>query len=127
MVGRSIVRSVFDHEGVVIGRTEGRVVGWLDVHESDYVDSSGKPAALWHVRYLTGALVGDEVDLEEQEVLESLPHHQQYPQHHHPVVKEDLGSPWMGGLLTQLRGMRFGVKKIRAVAGSSSVSPRCLG
>ena len=47
-MGRRIVRSVFDSEGVVIGRTEGLVVGWLDAHESDYVHSvTGKPAPLW--------------------------------------------------------------------------------
>ena len=42
------------------------------------------------MRYMTGALAGDEADLEEQEVLDSLPpdHH-----HHHPVVKVEEESP----------------------------------
>ena len=124
-MGRRIVRSVFDNEGVVIGRTEGLVVGWLDAHESDYMHSvTGKPAPLWRVRYMTGALAGDEADLEEQDVLDSLPldHH-----HYHPVVKVEEESPLIIDLLAQLRGFTFGVKKIRASAGSSSASPRCLG
>ena len=44
------------------------MTGWLDAHESEFLDSKGQPAALWRVKYLTGVLAGDEEDLEEAEV-----------------------------------------------------------
>lgn len=83
---REIVRLVLDsHEA-----SHGRIVGWLDKRESDFLDARGRPAPLWRVRYHSGELVrdlhlcqaillscrfcqaGDEEDLEEHELLESL-------------------------------------------------------
>jgi len=75
------------------------VVGYLDVHESDFEDASGKPAALWRVVYdneegtvpaalpvpssssssssagspLKESLAGDVEDLEESDIIASLP------------------------------------------------------
>ncbi|KAJ1453361.1 P-loop containing nucleoside triphosphate hydrolase protein [Pelagophyceae sp. CCMP2097] len=51
----------------------GRVTGWLAARDSDFVDSSRSYAALWHVQYYSGDLVGDEEDLETHQVLESAP------------------------------------------------------
>ena len=65
-------RSVLDATGKPISQSEGAVRGWLDASRSDYNDSEGKPAALWHVYFSSGELEGDEEDLELSELLESL-------------------------------------------------------
>ena len=65
-------RSVLDATGKPISHSEGAVRGWLDASRSDYNDSEGKPAALWHVYFSSGELEGDEEDLELSELLESL-------------------------------------------------------
>uniref|UniRef100_A0A7S2WSB3 Uncharacterized protein n=1 Tax=Rhizochromulina marina TaxID=1034831 RepID=A0A7S2WSB3_9STRA len=51
---------------------DGVITGWLSAKESDFEDSSGTPAPLWHVRYTSGSLAGDEEDLERHEVEESI-------------------------------------------------------
>ena len=51
----------------------GRVAGYLSKDESDYEDPFGKPAALWKIEYLSGALKGDAEDLEEFQVIQSHP------------------------------------------------------
>ena len=71
-LGRSVRRSVLDATGKPISQSEGCVRGWLDASRSDYNDSEGKPAALWHVYFSSGELEGDEEDLELSELLESL-------------------------------------------------------
>ena len=71
-LGRSVRRSVLDASGKPISHSEGAVRGWLDASRSDYNDSEGKPAALWHVYFSSGELEGDEEDLELSELLESL-------------------------------------------------------
>ena len=48
------------------------VVGWQPADESDFLDAAGRPAALYKIRYLDGELDGEEAELEEYEVLESL-------------------------------------------------------
>ena len=113
-----------EHEcAVVIGRVQTQVVGWLDAHESDFLDSSGMPDALYRVRYLTGRLAGDE-DLQESELLESMPPRKVCQ----VVVKADAeASPALDGVLEQLRSVRFGRKSIRTVSGTSSCRPKCLG
>ena len=118
------MRSVFDNDGVVIGRVQAQVVGWLDAHESDFLDSLGMPDALYRVRYLTGRLAGDEEDLQESELLESVPPRRVCQ----VVVKADVeASPALDGVLEQLRSVRFGRKSIRTVSGTSSGLPKCLG
>jgi hypothetical protein len=48
------------------------VVSWLSASESDFVDTDGRPAALYKIRYLDGELAGDHEDLEAHEVEESI-------------------------------------------------------
>ena len=123
-LGQQIVRSVFDDSGVVIGRVQAQVVGWLDAHESDFVDSLGTPAALYRVRYLTGRLAGDEEDLLESDLLESMPPRSVCQ----VVIKADIeASPVLDCLLVRLRSVRFGRKSIRTLSGTSSCLPQCLG
>ena len=52
--------------------SEGKVTGWLSAAESDFLDDKGQPAALFHVQYTAGTLVGDEEDLELHEVKASI-------------------------------------------------------
>lgn len=42
----------------------GTITGWLDDLASEFVDTHGNPAALYHVKYHSGSLAGDEEDLE---------------------------------------------------------------
>ena len=74
-LGRRVRRSVFTDNGLIEGFSHGTVVGWLDAHESDYTSAynDGAPAALFHVAFDEGPLAGDEEDLEECELLQSLP------------------------------------------------------
>lgn len=65
-------RSILDATGRPLSYSDGVVRGWLDASRSDYVDSTGTPAALWRVYLTTGALAGEQEDLELYEVLESL-------------------------------------------------------
>ena len=72
-VGRTIVRTVFDASGEPSTRVCGRVVGWLPADRSDFTDAAGRPASLWRVVYDGGGtLDGDEEDLEEFELEESV-------------------------------------------------------
>ena len=68
LIGREIIRLV---EGGP-AYSEGKVTGWLSAAESDFVDDKGQPAALFHVQYTAGALVGDQEDLELHEVEASI-------------------------------------------------------
>ena len=68
LIGREIVRLV---EGGP-DYSYGEVVSWLSAAESDFLDDNNQPAALFHVEYTTGALEGDEEDLELHEVEASL-------------------------------------------------------
>ena len=71
-LGRTVRRSILDATGRPLSYSDGVVRGWLDASRSDYVDSTGTPAALWRVYLTTGALAGEQEDLELYEVLESL-------------------------------------------------------
>ena len=71
-LGRTVRRTILDAAGRPVSCSDGIIRGWLDAATSDYVDSSGQPAALWHAYLSTGELAGDEIDLELYEVLESL-------------------------------------------------------
>ena len=71
-LGRTVRRTILDAAGWPVSCSDGIIRGWLDAATSDYVDSSGQPAALWHAYLSTGELAGDEIDLELYEVLESL-------------------------------------------------------
>ena len=68
LIGREIIRLV---EGGP-AYSEGKVTGWLSAAESDFLDDKGQPAALFHVQYTAGTLVGDEEDLELHEVKASI-------------------------------------------------------
>ena len=68
LIGREIIRLV---EGGP-AYSEGKVTGWLSAAESDFLDDKGQPAALFHVQYTAGALVGDQEDLELHEVEASI-------------------------------------------------------
>ena len=68
LIGREIIRLV---EGGP-AYSEGKVTGWLSAAESDFLDDKGQPAALFHVQYTAGALVGDQADLELHEVEASI-------------------------------------------------------
>ena len=63
LIGREVIRS----------DSKGTVVGWLSAAESDFEDTRGNPAPLYRIKYLDGALAGDEEDLEEYEVRNSVP------------------------------------------------------
>ena len=52
--------------------SEGKVTGWLSAAESDFLDDTGQPAALFHVKYTKGELAGDQEDLELHEVKASI-------------------------------------------------------
>ena len=68
LIGRSIIRLV---EGGP-AYSEGKVTGWLSAAESDFLDDTGQPAALFHVKYTKGELAGDQEDLELHEVKASI-------------------------------------------------------
>ena len=68
LIGREIVTP--DDDGPA--NSEGQVVAWLSAAESDFLDDKGQPAALFHVQYTAGTLVGDEEDLELHEVKASI-------------------------------------------------------
>ena len=70
-LGRTVRRTILSETGRPLSCSDGVIRGWLDASRSDFVDSAGRPAALWHVYLATGELAGDEVDLEFSEVLES--------------------------------------------------------
>ena len=72
LVGARVARS---HEGQdgELASSIAVVVGWLSAKESDFVDGDGKAAPLFRVRYEAGDLAGDEEDLEEHEILTSVP------------------------------------------------------
>ena len=69
-VGQWVTRAVI---GDVSTLSVGRVAGYLSKDESDYEDPFGKPAALWKIEYLSGALKGDAEDIEEFQVIQSHP------------------------------------------------------
>ena len=48
-------------------------MGWLSAAESNFKDTRGNPAPLYRIKYLDGVLQGEEEDLEEYEVRNSLP------------------------------------------------------
>ena len=73
LVGLDLVRSVMDVEGGVKEQARAKVIGWLSASESDFEDTRGDPAPLYRIKYLDGALAGDEEDLEEYEVRNSVP------------------------------------------------------
>ena len=51
------------------GHADAVVVGWLPPEVADFVcEKTGKPAALWRIRYTSEPLAGDCEDLEEHEV-----------------------------------------------------------
>ena len=68
-----LVRSVIGDEGEIKEQAHAKVVGWLSAAESDFEDTRGNPAPLYRIKYLDGALAGDEQDLEEYEVRNSVP------------------------------------------------------
>ena len=68
LIGREIIRLV---EGGP-AYSEGKVTGWLSAAESDFLDDTGQPAALFHVKYTKGELAGDQEDLELHEVKASI-------------------------------------------------------
>jgi len=69
LLGLTLSRPV-DEDGSLVNAT---VISWLPASESDFLDDDGKPAALYKIRYLDGALAGDHEDLEAHEVEESIP------------------------------------------------------
>ena len=71
-LGRTVRRSILDATGRPLSYSDGIVRAWLDASRSDYVDSTGTLAALWHVYLSTGEVAGDEIDLELHEMLESI-------------------------------------------------------
>ena len=60
---KRVQRSIYDEQDdgtrVFEGFSCGTVVGWLDAHESDFMDDGGSPAALYRVAYEDGQLQGD--------------------------------------------------------------------
>mgnify|MGYP003312066935 CR=1 FL=1 len=52
-------------EGGIKEQAHAKVVGWLSASESDFEDTRGNPAPLYRIKYLDGALAGDEEDLED--------------------------------------------------------------
>ena len=73
LIGLDLVRSVMGVEGGIKEQAHAKVVGWLSAAESDFEDTRGNPAPLYRIKYLDGALQGDEEDLEEYEVRNSVP------------------------------------------------------
>ena len=73
LIGLDLVRSVMGVEGGIKEQAHAKVVGWLSASESDFEDTRGNPAPLYRIKYLDGALQGDEEDLEEYEVRNSVP------------------------------------------------------
>ena len=71
-LGQRVSCRALDETGATLSHSEGCIRGWLDATRSDYLDSSGQPAALWHVYLTTGELAGEEIDLELHDVLDSL-------------------------------------------------------
>jgi hypothetical protein len=71
-IGCLLQRSVMGVEGGWKEQTQAKVVGWLSASESDFEDIRGNPAPLYRIKYLDGALQGDEEDLEEYEVRNSV-------------------------------------------------------
>ena len=67
-IDKRIRRPVKGAFGRVVKMQEARIVGWLPADESDYTNAKGEAAALWHILWDDG----QEEDLEEWEVLESL-------------------------------------------------------
>ena len=55
-------------EGGIKEQAHAKVVGWLSAAESDFEDTRGNPAPLYRIKYLDGALAGDEEDLEEYDL-----------------------------------------------------------
>ena len=74
-IGRTIFRTIFGADGAPSSAwVRGRVVAWLPADRSDFVDTAGRPAPLWHVVYEGGGVLdGDGEDLEEFELEESMP------------------------------------------------------
>ena len=73
LIGLDLVRSIMGSEGGVKEQAHAKVIGWLSAAESDFEDSKGEPAPLYRIRYLDGALQGDEEELEGYEVRNSVP------------------------------------------------------
>lgn len=71
-LGRTIRRTILASAGLATSHSDGCIRGWLDASASDFLDSTGQPAALWHAYLTSGELAGDEIDLELHEVLDSL-------------------------------------------------------
>ena len=73
-VGRRIARRALGPEGGDVGVVRGVVEAWLPADASGFVDASGAAAPLWRVRYTSsGPLEGELEDLEEFELLGSVP------------------------------------------------------
>ena len=68
LIGLDLVRSVMGVEGGIKEQAHAKVVGWLSASESDFEDTRGNPAPLYRIKYLDGALAGDEEDLEEYDL-----------------------------------------------------------
>jgi hypothetical protein len=69
---RWVVRTVTSDEGDETFEQLGYVVGWLSHRESDFVNSQGRPASLYHAVYVGSDLDGESEDLEVHEVKEAL-------------------------------------------------------
>ena len=63
LIGLALVRSGMGVEGGIKEQAHAKVVGWLSAAESDFEDTRGNPAPLYRIKYLDGALAGDEEDL----------------------------------------------------------------
>ena len=64
-------RAIEDAFGTVTAFADGTVVGFLPLEHADYISElTGRPAALWHVKY-DDARIGQE-DLEEVEVIDAI-------------------------------------------------------
>ena len=73
LIGLDLVRSIMGSEGGVTEQAHAQVISWLSAEKSDFEDANGAPAPLYRIRYLDGALQGDEEDLEGYEVRNSVP------------------------------------------------------
>ena len=68
LIGLDLVRSVMGRDGGFKEQAHAKVVGWLSAAGSDFEDTRGNPAPLYRIKYLDGALAGDEEDLEEYDL-----------------------------------------------------------
>ena len=72
-LGRTLQRTAYGPDGTtIVGTVNALVIGWLGVDEADFISpATGKPAALWRVRYTSGKVKGDVEDLEEDDMRSS--------------------------------------------------------